>query len=82
MAASSKSAVVHARLDPRTQEMLADLRRRRGARDSAIIREAIQALHGGEQPPTTPKIVGLGEFTAPAKDLATNRAHLKGFGRK
>ena len=82
MTSSAKTAVVHARLDPETQEMLAQLRKRRGARDSAIIREAIQSLHRTVHPTTRPKIVGVGEFTARATDLATNAKHLRGFGRR
>lgn len=82
MTSSAKTAVVHARLDPETHEMLAELRKQRGARDSAIIREAIQALHGAAHPTNRPKIVGVGEFTARQTDLATNPRHLRGFGSR
>ncbi len=80
MTSSAKSAVVHARLDHETHEMLAALRVRHGARDSAIIRDAIRALYAATHSTRRSKIVGVGEFTARETDLATNPKRLRAFG--
>lgn len=76
------AAIVHARIDPETEKLLVQLRRRRGWSDSEAVRRGIRALaqvelkagHGR-------KIVGLGKFDSGLKDLGSNKEHLDGFGR-
>jgi hypothetical protein len=74
------TAIIHARLDPRTERQLARLRKTTGLTDSELVRRGIQALAalpvGGRR-----TIVGLGDFESGKRDLGSNRAHLRGFGR-
>jgi hypothetical protein len=75
------SVLIHARLDANTERQLARLRRVTGLTDSELVRRGLQALAAlpvrGSR-----TIVGLGAFESGRPDLGSNRAHLRGFGRK
>jgi hypothetical protein len=75
------SALVHARLDAETERQLARLRKATGLADSELVRRGLRALAAlpvaGRR-----TIVGLGAFSSGTSDLGSNRAHLRGFGRK
>jgi hypothetical protein len=75
------AALIHARLDADTERQLVRLRKATGLTDSELVRRGLQALAAlpvrGSR-----TIVGLGEFESGKPDLGSNRAHLRGFGRK
>jgi hypothetical protein len=74
-------ALIHARLDAETKRQLARLRKATGLTDSELVRRGLQALAAlplrGSR-----TIVGLGAFESGIPDLGSNRAHLRGFGRR
>jgi hypothetical protein len=74
--------VVQARLDDDTEKMLGELRRRTRLSDSELVRRAIRSL--AVVPPTGggPRVVGIGRFASGVRDLGSNKAHLKKFGRR
>jgi hypothetical protein len=73
--------LIHARLDKTTERQLARLRKATGLTDSELVRRGLQALAAlplqGHR-----SIVGLAAFESGTPDLGSNRAHLRGFGRK
>jgi hypothetical protein len=75
------SKIVHARLDAESQKILQRLARRTGWADSSIIRRGIRLL--AELTLLSPKnrIVGIGMFNSGLSDLASNKKHLRDFGR-
>jgi hypothetical protein len=73
--------IVHARLDADTRRILERLRRKTGLRDSELIRRALRALDETAVG-RPPRIVGVGEFSSGVGDLASNKRHLEGFGRR
>ena len=75
------SRIVHARLDEESQRILDRLHRRTGWRDSKIIRRGIEALAELTLRPPFKHIVGLGKFKSGIRDLGSNKAHLRRFGR-
>ncbi|HEY3215047.1 MAG TPA: hypothetical protein VGK93_01005 [Candidatus Eisenbacteria bacterium] len=75
------SRIIHARLDVHTERLLRELERRLGWNDSQVVREGIKALNVLLAPKRARHIVGLGRFRSGIRDLGSNKAHLKGFGR-
>ena len=75
------SRIIHARLDVQTERLLRELERRLGWSDSQVVREGIKALHVLLVPKRSRHIVGLGRFRSNIRELGSNKAHLKGFGR-
>lgn len=75
------SRIIHARLDVQTDRVLREIERRLGWSDSQVVREGIKALNVLLGPKRSRQIVGLGRFRSGVKDLGSNKAHLKGFGR-
>ena len=73
--------IIHARIDSETARLISELSRRYGWNDSEIVREGIKALNVMASPNRKRKIIGLGQFRSGIKDLGSNKAHLKGFGR-
>jgi hypothetical protein len=73
--------IVHARLDPETQRLLARLRRSSGLTDSALVRRALRTLAATELRKGSVRVVGQGEFDSGVDDLGSNERHLEGFGR-
>ena len=75
------SRVIHARLDDEAEKLLVELQRRSGWSDSQVVREGIEALNVLVVPKGNRKIVGVGRFRSGVPDLASNKRHLKGFGK-
>lgn len=75
------NAIVHARLDPTTSKLLAELKRRYGWTESQIVRRGIRALSTFEPRLRRKRIHGLGRFRSGVRDLGSNKTHLRGFGR-
>ena len=75
------SRSIDARLDVHTERLLRELERRFGWSDSQLVREGIKALNVLLVPKRARHIVGLGRFRSNIRDLGSNKAHLKGFGR-
>ena len=73
--------VITARIDEETETLLSQLQLRLGWNDSQIVREGIKALGVLSVPSRRRKIVGVGKFASGKTDLASNKKHLKGFGR-
>lgn len=75
------ATTVQARLDKQTQVAL-DRLRRSGLRTSEVIRKGIHLVakeaEGGRQT----KLIGIGCVDFGPGDLATNKKHLQGFGKK
>jgi hypothetical protein len=73
--------VVQARLDEETERLLGALRHRTGLTDSQLVRRGIRAL--ATLPPSGRgrRVVGVGRFASGIRDLGSNKAHLKSFGR-
>ncbi|MGL4513941.1 MAG: ribbon-helix-helix protein, CopG family [Lacipirellulaceae bacterium] len=70
---------VQARLDDETAALLAELRRRHGWSASDVVRRGIQALTS-ESDAGKRRLPGVGAHASGIDDLATNPAHLEGFG--
>ena len=75
------SRIIQARIDEETETLLSQLQLRLGWNDSQIVREGIKALGVLSAPSRRRKIVGVGKFASGISDLASNKKHLKGFGK-
>jgi antitoxin component of RelBE/YafQ-DinJ toxin-antitoxin module len=74
---------VQARLDKETSAEMDAFLSRTGWSTSKAVREAIRLLiRGGGAAGRPFKIHGLGEFDSGITDLASNKKHLRGFGKK
>ena len=74
--------VVQARLDDQTEKMLTELRQRTRLSDSELIRRAIRSFAVLPSISGGPRVVGIGRFASGVRDLGSNKAHLKSFGRR
>jgi hypothetical protein len=74
-------ALIHARLDAETNRQLDRLRKATGLTDSELVRRGLRALAALPFQGTR-NLVGLGAFASGKPDLGSNRAHLRGFGRR
>ncbi|TMB58924.1 MAG: ribbon-helix-helix protein, CopG family [Deltaproteobacteria bacterium] len=73
--------IAQARLDAETLDLLTRLRRRTGLSGSELLRRGLRQL-AHEQPRSRhSRIVGVGKFASKKPDLASNKKHLRGFGR-
>ena len=75
-------AVVQARLDEETQATLDRLVRRHGWTTSKVVREGIRLVEKQHTPTPRRKLIGIGKYDSGVPDLATNKKHMEGFGRK
>lgn len=73
-------ATVQARLDAASERQLRQLVRDLGWSPSKVVREGLKLL-AACHPRKRRKIIGQGKFDSGIPDLATNKEHLKGFGR-
>jgi hypothetical protein len=73
---------VQARLDEKAEEALLRIARSEGWTTSQVIRECI--LEGAERRAAKPRprLIGAGCFDSGVTDLATNKKHMEGFGKK
>lgn len=74
--------VVQARLDDKTDKILDELRRRTRLSDSELVRRAIRSLAVIPAAASGPRVIGIGRFASGVRDLGSNKAHLKRFGRR
>jgi hypothetical protein len=75
------TTTVQARLDEKTQAVL-DRLRQRGLTTSEVIREGIHLVENQQPPDARPRLVGIGCVSFGPGDLATNKKHMEGFGKK
>ena len=73
--------MVHARLDPETDEVLRRLRRSTGLGDSELIRRGLRVLDSLSGRHGRHNVIGIGAFASGIPDLGSNKRHLDGFGR-
>lgn len=72
---------IQARLDKDTEAVLARLVRRLGWSPSRVVREGLRLLAACQIPEGGRTIIGQGKFASGVGDLASNKAHLRGFGK-
>jgi hypothetical protein len=72
---------VQARLDEESQAALDGLVRRLGWSTSKVVREGIRLVDKHYAKPPRRKLIGMGEFDSGITDLASNKAHMEGYGR-
>jgi hypothetical protein len=77
----SMGRIVQSRLDPETLKLLTRLRRSTGLTDSELLRRGLRRLAERELRAQRHRIVGVGKFASKVTDLASNKRHLRGFGR-
>lgn len=75
------AASIHARLDDDTAALRDELKRSEGWTDSEIVRRAIKLLAAATPPTKRRKFAGAGKYHSGIPDLATNKAHMEGFGK-
>jgi hypothetical protein len=75
------NAIVHARLDTATSKLLKELKRRYGWSESQIVRRGIRALSALEPRLRRKRVHGIGRFRSGVRDLGSNKAHLRDFGK-
>jgi hypothetical protein len=75
-------ASIQARLDKETEKSLGQLVRRLGWTPSRVVREAVRLMAACYLPKGRRKIIGQGKFASGVGDLASNKEHLRDFGRK
>lgn len=72
---------IQARLDARSRKRLAILVRGLGWTPSRIVREGLRLLEATYLRRKKHGVIGLGKFRSGVSDLASNKKHLKDFGR-
>jgi hypothetical protein len=74
--------IVEARPDGETEEILRDLRRRTSLSESELVRRGLRSLSALPPDRSGARVIGVGQFATGRGDLGSNKAHLKGFGKK
>jgi hypothetical protein len=74
------SRVVQSRLDDETDSLRSRLQKQLGWSNSEIVRRGIQLLASTIPKPGEPRFSGIGKYDSGISDLATNKAHMEGFG--
>lgn len=75
------SKVVQARLDDETESLRTKLQKQTGWSNSEIVRRGIQLLASTSLSTGQPRFSGVGKYDSGVPDLATNKAHMEGFGQ-
>jgi hypothetical protein len=75
-------ATVQARFDPKAQAALKRLIRSNGWTTSQALRECVLRVDEQTVAKPRPRLIGIGCFDSGIGDLATNRKHMEGFGKK
>lgn len=73
---------IQARLDDRSRKRLALLVRELGWNPSQVVREGLRVLEASYLRRKKRGVIGQGKFSSGVPDLASNKKHLRGFGRK
>jgi hypothetical protein len=74
-------STIQARLDEPSQKRLEQLVKRLGWSTSRVVREGLRLLAACHITHGKRKIIGQGKFASGVGDLASNKAHLRGFGK-
>jgi hypothetical protein len=74
-------SVVQARLDEECERIMRRLVRKTGWTPSQVVREGLRVLALCHVNKGRRTIFGQGKFASGVGDLASNKAHLRGFGR-
>jgi len=74
-------STIQARLDQPSQNALAKLVKQLGWSPSRVVREGLRLLAACHPNGRKRTIYGQGKFASGMGDLASNKAHMKGFGR-
>jgi len=72
---------VQARLDEESQKTLRKLVKRLGWSPSRVVREGLRLLASCHAIEGRRAVIGQGKFASGVGDLASNKEHLRGFGR-
>jgi hypothetical protein len=75
-------ATVQARLDEKAEAALRHIARVEGWTTSEVIRECILEAAERRAPKPRPRLAGIGCVSFGPGDLATNKKHMEGFGKK
>jgi hypothetical protein len=77
-----RGTTVQARLDEKAQAALRSIAKGEGWTASRVIRECL--IEGAERRAQRrlPRLIGIGCFDSGTADLATNKKHMEGFGKK
>jgi hypothetical protein len=75
-------SMVQVRLDDQAQAALEQLVRENGWTPSEAVRNSLRKVAELEKPKPRPRLVGIGCVSFGPGDLATNKKHLEGFGKK
>lgn len=73
--------IVQARIDEKTEKLLARLRRQTGMNDSELVRKGLELVSQMSLPAPVRRVRGVGKFASKHEDLGSNKSHLSGFGR-
>lgn len=73
---------VQARLDPKAQAALKRLLRANGWTTSQALRECVVRVYEQTAAKPRPRLIGIGCVDFGPGDLATNKKHMEGFGKK
>jgi hypothetical protein len=74
-------STIQARLDQPSQKALAKLVKQTGWTPSKVVREGLRLLAATHTTGRKRTIYGQGKFASGIGDLASNKEHMKGFGR-
>lgn len=74
-------STIQARLDEPSQKALAKLVKQTGWSPSKVVREGLRLLAATQVTGRKRTIYGQGKFASGIGDLATNKEHMKDFGR-
>lgn len=73
---------VQARFDDKAQAALKRLTRSHGWTTSQALRECVLLVDEQKNARPRPRLTGIGCFDSGVSDLATNKKHMEGFGKK
>lgn len=76
------SSTVQVRLDEETAALLRGFVKSSGKTTSEVLRRGIQLVVNEEKHPASARLVGIGCVDFGPGDLATNKKHMEGFGKK
>ena len=75
-------ATVQVRLDKEAEAALEQLVRDNGWTPSEAVRNSLRKVAEQQKPKPRPRLVGIGCVSFGPGDLATNKKHMEGFGKK
>jgi hypothetical protein len=76
------ATTVQARFDTKAEAALKKLIRSNGWTTSQALRECVLRVYEQTAAKPRPRLIGVGCFDSGIGDLATNKKHMEGFGKK